>query len=92
MRRSLNNKGEISFQVLVMGILALLVLAVIAVIFTSGSRDQKRNLNDCAARGGTCVSESQCSQNGISKASFVTCYNDDGTENTGLACCLGYDA
>jgi len=73
----------ISINVIVIAALALLVLVVLAMIFTGKLGGWTKAQNECSSNGGLCVSDaSQCTGENAQVMSRYTC------PNAGEVCCL----
>lgn len=75
-----SKKAEITFNVIIVAIIALIVLFVIVSIFSSKTGSVSESLDNCITSGGSCVDKGNCDGFVSTK---VTCPNE------GQVCCKG---
>ncbi|HIG96668.1 TPA: hypothetical protein HA249_07355 [Candidatus Woesearchaeota archaeon] len=82
-KQMLKKAQGISINVIVIAALALLVLVVLAMIFTGKLGGWTKAQNECSSNGGMCVGDaSQCTGENAQVMSRYTC------PNAGEVCCL----
>ena len=84
-------KGDISMQVIVMAILALVVVTVLIFIFSGKLFTASDDFSACSGKGGSCMKESDCNTKGGLKLAYIQCGRADGLDEKNpdnLICCL----
>ena len=78
------NAMELSINMIILVIIGLIVLVVIMAIFGKQSGNTVKTLESCPSRGGSCVSESLCSDG--AKIPNICPQGTVGTTN--IICCV----
>lgn len=78
------NAAELSINIIILVILGLIVLVVVMAIFSKQSGNTVKTLESCGGRGGSCVSESSCSDG--TKIPNICPQGTGGTTN--IICCV----
>ena len=76
--------ADLSISVIILVVLGLIVLLVMVTIFSNQSGKTFTALNSCESRGGSCVSESSCSDG--TKIPNICPQGTVGTTN--IICCV----
>ena len=81
----MNTKGNLSLNVIVMAVIALLVLVVLSYIFINGAGTANQGLLSCDSKGGECSPKSTgCADSDIT-ASWQC---EDNTKDNPQVCCI----
>lgn len=63
---------ELSMNLVIIGVIALLVLVVVILIFTGAMKNINGGISDCNKQeGGKLISESDCQKNGCGESSLI---------------------
>lgn len=82
-------KGELSITVVVVAAIALLVLVVLSVIFTTKLGIFTLKSKDCQQVGGVCDQGAQCDADlGYKSHPDAVCFDDNGNPDPSTACCI----
>lgn len=85
-----NKKGELSINVIIVAILALLVLVILGTIFAGKLGNFRKNSDTCTTNGGSCTDKTVgCQQDQYQKEITGNCYQSDGkTIDSNKVCCI----
>ena len=82
----MNKKARgLSLNTIIIAALVLLVLVILAVIFTGRMGQWGKETNNCLEQGGSCTEE--CGE-GSTQHPIWKCYDADGKVDTDMHCCL----
>ena len=89
---SINNKGSANMWWIIIGaVMALVVMIILMVIFSGGTEKANTGLFDCASKGGSCITSSQCKTEGGTVSVVFSCPKNADTsieKGEGLTCCF----